>query len=42
MANLTESLGRLHENAVQLARSDAREIVSRFGPMGGRRLAARG
>jgi len=42
MASLTEGLNRLRENAVQLARSDAREIVSRFGQMGGRRLAAVG
>jgi hypothetical protein len=42
MSTLTEGLGRLRENAVQLARSDAREIVARFGQMGGRRLAAVG
>jgi hypothetical protein len=42
MANLTEGLSRLRENAVQLARQDARDIVSRFGQMGGRRLAAVG
>ena len=40
MANLTEGLNRLRENAVQLARSDARDIVSRFGQQGTRRLAA--
>jgi hypothetical protein len=33
---------RLRENAVQLARQDAREIVSCFGQMGTRRLAAGG
>ncbi len=40
MANLTEGLSRLRENAVQLARSDARDVISRFGKMGTRRLAA--
>ena len=40
MANLTEGLSRLRENAVQLARQDARDIVSRFGQQGTRRLAA--
>ena len=42
MASLTEGLNRLRENAVQLARSEARDIVARFGQMGGRRLAAVG
>ncbi len=42
MASLTDGLNRLRENAVQLARSDAREVISRFGQMGGRRLAAVG
>jgi hypothetical protein len=42
MGSLTEGLARLRENAVQLARSDARELVSRFGQMGSRRLAAVG
>jgi len=42
MANLTEGLARLRENAVQLARADAREVISRFGRMGGRKLAAVG
>ena len=40
MASLTEGLARLRENAVQLARSDAREVLARFGQMGARRLAA--
>ena len=40
MASLTEGLTRLRENAVQLARSDAREVLSRFGQMGARKLAA--
>ena len=42
MASLTEGLNRLRENAVQLARGDAREVISRFGQMGTRRLAAVG
>ncbi len=42
MASLTDGLSRLRENAVQLARSDAREVISRFGQMGTRRLAAVG
>ena len=40
MASLTDGLSRLRENAVQLARSDAREVLARFGQMGARRLAA--
>ena len=40
MASLTEGLNRLRDNAVQLARSDARDVLSRFGKMGTRRLAA--
>ena len=39
-ATLTDGLNRLRETAVQLARGDARDIVSRFGQLGGRRLAA--
>jgi hypothetical protein len=42
MASLTEGLSRLRENAVQLVRQDARDIVSRFGQQGTRRLAAVG
>jgi hypothetical protein len=42
MASLTDGLNRLRENAVQLARSDASAILSRFGQLGGRRLAAVG
>ena len=42
MASLTDGLTRLRENAVQLARSDAREVISRFGQMGTRKLAAVG
>ena len=40
MASLTDGLTRLRENAVQLARSDAREVIARFGQMGARKLAA--
>lgn len=42
MTTLTDGLNRLRESAVQLARADARDIVARFGQMGGRRLAAVG
>ena len=42
MANLTDGLTRLRESAVQLARSDARDVISRFGQMGTRKLAAVG
>ena len=41
MASLTDGLNRLRENAVELVRSDTREIISRFGQVG-RRLAAVG
>jgi len=40
MTNLTEGLSRSRENAVQLARTDARDMIARFGQQGGRRLAA--
>ena len=40
MDSLTDGLSRLRENAVQLARSDAREVLSRFSQMGARKLAA--
>jgi hypothetical protein len=42
MDSLTEGLERLRETAVQLARTDAREVISRFGQMGTRKLAAVG
>ncbi|MEI6606148.1 MAG: DUF3150 domain-containing protein [Verrucomicrobiota bacterium] len=42
MTGLTDGLNRLRENAVQLARSDAREVLARFGQMGTRKLAAVG
>jgi len=41
MASLTDGLNRLRENAVELVRSDTREIISRFGQVG-HRLAAVG
>lgn len=40
MSSLTDGLARLRENAVQLARSDAREVLARFGQLGARKLAA--
>ncbi len=40
MASLTDGLTRLRENAVHLARSDARDVISRFGQLGARKLAA--
>jgi len=39
MASLTDGLARLRENAVQLARSDVRDVLARFGQMGARKLA---
>ncbi len=40
MASLTDGLNRLRQSAVQLAQSDVRDVIARFGQMGGRRLAA--
>jgi hypothetical protein len=40
MASLTDGLNRLRESAVQLVREDASDIISRFGQVGQRRLAA--
>jgi len=42
MSNLTDGLTRLRESAVQLARTDARDVIARFGQMGTRKLAAVG
>jgi hypothetical protein len=42
MASLTDGLTRLRESAVQLTRTDARDVIARFGQMGGRKLAAVG
>ena len=41
MASLSDGLNRLRENAVDLVRSDARDVIARFGQVG-RRLAAVG
>ena len=40
MTSLTEGLNRLRQNAVQLASADTRDVISRFGQQGTRRLAA--
>jgi hypothetical protein len=40
MQSLTDGLSRLRDSAVAMARSEARDVVSRFGQMGGRRLEA--
>ena len=42
MASLTDGLNRLRENAVEMVRGDATDIVSRFGQVGVRHLAAVG
>lgn len=42
MTDLTTGLEKLQEAALQLARGDTRELVSRFGQMGTRRFAAAG
>lgn len=42
MASLTDGLNRLRESAVEMVRGDATDIVSRFGQVGVRRLAAVG
>ena len=42
MTSLTDGLNRLRENAVEMVRGDATDIVSRFGQVGVRRLAAVG
>ena len=42
MTSLTDGLNRLRENAVQLARADARDVIARFGQQGTRRLSAVG
>jgi len=40
MASLTEGLNRLHDNAVAMARTEGRDVITRFGQMGSRRLEA--
>ena len=42
MASLTDGLNRLRENAVELVKTDTRDVIARFGQMGNRRLAAAG
>jgi hypothetical protein len=42
LGNLTDGLQRLRESAVRLAASDARDIASRFGRLGDRKLAMAG
>jgi hypothetical protein len=39
MTNLRDGLNRLHDTALAMARTDGREVLSRFGQLGGRRLA---
>jgi hypothetical protein len=42
MTSLTDGLSRLRENAVNLARGDARDVIARFGQMGVRMFSAVG
>ncbi|WP_193211173.1 DUF3150 domain-containing protein [Luteolibacter marinus] len=42
MQNLTDGLSRLRDNAVAMVRTEGRDVLSRFGQMGGRRLAVVG
>ena len=42
MGSLTEGLNRLRESAVQLAASDARDVVARFGQLGVRKFVLAG
>jgi hypothetical protein len=39
MMNLRDGLNRLHDTALAMARTDGREVLTRFGQFGGRRLA---
>ena len=39
MRSLTDGLNRLRANAVAMVRTEGREVLTRFGQMGGRRLA---
>lgn len=39
MRSLTEGLNRLRESAVAMARTEGRDVLSRFGQLGNRRLA---
>jgi hypothetical protein len=40
LRSLTDGLNRLRETAVAMTRTEAREVLTRFGQMGGRMLAA--
>lgn len=42
MQSLTDGLSRLRDSAVAMARSDGRDVLTRFGQMGGRHLEAVG
>jgi len=39
MQGLTDGLNRLRDNAVAMVRTEGRDVLTRFGQMGGRRLA---
>ena len=39
MQNLTEGLNRLRDNAVAMVRTEGRDVLTRFGQLGGRKLA---
>ncbi|MCH7225015.1 DUF3150 domain-containing protein [Haloferula sp. A504] len=40
MRSLTEGLSRLHDTAMAMVRNDGRDVLTRFGQMGSRRLEA--
>jgi hypothetical protein len=42
MQSLTAGLNRLRDNAVAMVRTEGRDVLTRFGQMGGRRLAVAG
>jgi hypothetical protein len=42
MTNLRDGLNRLHDTALAMARTDGRDVLARFGQLGGRRLAVAG
>jgi hypothetical protein len=42
MQSLTEGLNRLRDNAVAMVRTEGRDVLTRFGQMGGRKLAIAG
>ena len=39
MRSLTDGLNRLRDNAVAMVRTEGRDVLTRFGQMGGRKLA---